>query len=282
MWSAALTEKERVGRLIAGFSAQDKQASLPAALERELGRNFPLFFHAGLEGRGIRKFLMLSLIISLFVVLFACRIKPLLGIISAVLCGFCVVFVLKQRAFRRAELFERDYTALLLSIASSIRTGLDPLSALLKAEELFKKKSQVSLELEKFRLQIEKGANTETALRSFARSIDHPDVQLFRTAFILSRREGASLATCLQRLARVTRQRQSFRRKVRSAVAMQKLSALGIAACTVVIGCIQWSANPKAIDLALTHALGGKLLACGAGLILFGLCWMFSLARKRI
>jgi tight adherence protein B len=189
---------------------------------------------------------------------------------------------LKRKVFVRAESFERDYPALLVALASSVRTGLDPLVALTQSEQLFSPQSEMGKELHAFRLKVEGGYTEEDALASFGASISHPDIPLFRTAFILSRRQGASLGQCMHRLARVTRQRQSFRRKVRSAVAMQKLSALGIGGCAIVIGIIQMISNPTSIAAAWHDPMGQRFLTIGGGLILLGLVWMMNIARSRM
>jgi tight adherence protein B len=184
--------------------------------------------------------------------------------------------------FKAAESFERDYPALLLSLASGVRTGLDPFVALCTSKELFPASSQMHRELSAVAEAAAQGKSEEESIRAFAASVPHPDLELFRAAFILARREGASLAEALQRLARVTRQRQSFRRKIRSAVAMQKLSAIGIALCTVVIGVMQACTNPAAFQLALAHPIGSKALIGGVCLVVIGLLWMLSLARSRL
>ncbi len=183
---------------------------------------------------------------------------------------------------RSALSFERDYPALLLSLASGVRTGLDPFSALCKTQELFSEGSEMKQQLIGLSLAVERGASEEEAVRGFAADIAHPDLKLFRTAFILARKEGASLAESLQRLARVTRQRQSFRRKVKAAVAMQKLSAIGIGLCTLVIATIQAGTNPAALQTALHDPTGSRVLTAGLLLVLTGLFWMFSLTRSKL
>jgi Flp pilus assembly protein TadB len=189
---------------------------------------------------------------------------------------------LKRKAAARAHSFEKDYTAMLLSLASAIRTGLDPLAAILQLGKLFSPSSEVYKELATLKANVESGMQEEEAVRRFGSSIAHPDLRLFITAFILARREGSSLSECLQRLARVTRQRQSFRRKIRSAVAMQKLSAIGIGASAVVIGIIQVSSNPEGLKLALAHPIGSKILGFGIFLIGAGIAWMMRLASTRV
>jgi tight adherence protein B len=190
--------------------------------------------------------------------------------------------IVRRKVIGRAQAFERDYTAMLLSLASAIRTGLDPLAALVELGKLFSPTSEMFKELAQFKAHVESGMQEEEAIRSFGSSIAHPDVRLFTTAFILARREGSSLSECLQRLARVTRQRQSFRRKIRSAVAMQKLSAIGIGASAVVIGMTQSAANPEGLKLALSHPIGSKVLLAGVSLIVVGIAWMFRMARARV
>jgi Flp pilus assembly protein TadB len=189
---------------------------------------------------------------------------------------------LQRRAFKRAESFEADYTALLLSLASSIRTGLDPITALLEVQKLFHKDSEVRRQLVLLKKQIEAGDTETKSIREFARDIDHPDLPLFRTAFLLARKEGSSLGPCLERLARVTRQRQSFRRKARAAVAMQKLSALGIVGCCVVIAIIQFLASPEGFMKAANTPLGQKFMGAGIALLAAGTYWMLRIARVRL
>lgn len=185
-------------------------------------------------------------------------------------------------AMKRMESFEKDYPAFLLSLASSVRTGLDPLAALLGLTALFPKKNRLGLELAMLTQAIERGVREDDAIRDFARSVPHPDIGLFRSAFILSRQQGSSLGECLERLARVTRARQSFRRKAKAAVAMQRLSAFGIAGCAVLIGFMQFVANADAMKTAYHHPVGSKLLALGAFLVVAGLLWMLGMSRQKV
>lgn len=186
------------------------------------------------------------------------------------------------RARKRTEAFDKDYAALLLSLSSGVKTGLDPLVALVRSSELFQSDSVMRKELEQLGEAINEGASEEEAITRFGKTVRHPDLRLFHLAFLLARREGSSLSECLRRLARVTRQRQSFRRKIRSAVAMQKLSAFGIGGCAGVIGCIQFLGNPQAIKVAVGHPLGIKLLIFGLILILSGIVWMMRMSSSSI
>ncbi len=241
-----------------------------------------LFLFAGIGARQVN-ILMLRSVATIVVAgvlatfLGSWKIILLIPIIFAV-----ELYRLACRSHSRAESFERDYTALLLSLASSVRTGQDPFFALTEAHRLFSDKSEIHKQLLQFRDAVDSGFSEDSALAQFGADIDHPDITLFRTAFVLARRQGSSIAECLQRLARVTRQRQSFRRKIKGAVAMQKLSALGIAGCVVLVGIFQWCANPDALRQTMQHPLGQKLIFGGLSLVLIGVIWMMRMSRTKI
>jgi len=192
------------------------------------------------------------------------------------------IFWIERQIANRIENFECDYPAFLLALASGIRTGLDPIVALCKEEELFHSSSLLKKELIRCRENLEKGMPEENALGNFAESIPHPDIELFRIGFILARKQGSPLSHCLQRLVKVTRQRQSFRRKIASAVAMQKLSSFGIVVCAFAIGMIQFLSNPSAFNQAFTHPFGIKAISFGAFLMSTGIVWMLSLTKRRL
>ena len=207
--------------------------------------------------------------------------KALLLVVIAVYG--CLEWLGLQRAvWRRSEAFERDYVPFLLSLASGVRTGLDPLVAIRECAALFPQKSELRRQVEDLCDVIARGAEEEKAIRGFAGSIAHPDIQLFRTTLILARKEGSSLGESLQRLARVTRQRQSFRRKMRAALAMQRLSAIGIGGCAVVIGLIQTAGNADVLVNAFNHPLGYRALSAGLTLMGFGLLWMVQMSKRRV
>jgi Flp pilus assembly protein TadB len=207
--------------------------------------------------------------------------SPLVLFLSIIFLGLWLL-CLSIKANRRAQNFEKDYPAFLISLSSAVRTGLDPLVAFKMSSQLFGVTSELSRAIHATTVILDSGVSEKIAFSNFAIDIRHPDIELFRSAFVLARSQGASLGECLHRLAKVTRLRQSFRRKTRSAVAMQKLSSLGICTCAVAIGFIQYTTNPKAIADAIEHPIGYKILMVGTFLILAGVVWMFSMTRTRV
>ena len=142
---------------------------------------------------------------------------------QAVVLKSKIPFFSRFNAASRTREFEQDYPTFLLSLASSIRTGLDPVSALKTVSEMLPDKSALRIELTKLSQRLDSGESEEDAILSFGESVGHPDVSLLTTSLILARRQGSSLGACLGRLNKVTRQRQSFRRKAKAAVAMQRI-----------------------------------------------------------
>lgn len=187
----------------------------------------------------------------------------------------------KKTQLEHFRKFESEFPAFLLSLSSAVKTGLDPLAALEQSETLFPQKSVMRSELGKIRGSLEQGTSEIEALKEFGSSLHCPDLCLFRSAFLLSRNQGASLSQCLQRLAKVTRQRQSFRRKIRAALAMQRLSAFGIVGCASLATLVQTVNNWQSVHQALSDPLGFRAIVLGISLLTIGFIWMLYLSRTR-
>ena len=200
----------------------------------------------------------------------------LLGVFSVLLASTAI----RRRVKRRHDELERDLPALLTTIASSVRAGIDPVSAMLQARAFLQPGTEIAQELSAFSIEIAAGKDDEEAINTFMAGVASADLELFKRCMVLSRRHGASLAEPLHRVVRVVRQRQSFRRKTRGALAMHRMSAVGIALCAAVIAGIQIVMNRGGVQLAWEHPVGWKLLAAGGALMTGGICWMMSLGRE--
>jgi len=289
IFGKSFSEREDVSRIrsLFGITKEKEKNSekLSENIEKRLSLDAiwdELCIAAAVTRNDKQSFFGITLVIS--VLLFA--IPLLLSMpMLALLCVMPILILkmrLESKANQRAQNFEKDYAAFLLGLASSVRTGLDPLQAMTQSTELFDKKSELGKALVYFSEDIDHGLSEDRAIKEFAADIRHPDISMFRAGFMLSRRQGSSLAECLMRLAKVTRQRQSFRRKMKSAVAMQRLSGFGIAGCSILICSIQALSNPKAFIDALHDPIGVKLISFGALLILGGTFWMLRMTKTRM
>lgn len=215
---------------------------------------------------------------------FSSSIAAWLGIFKGALCfvgGGALLILQERRVLRqRARSVDRDLPALLTSVASSVRAGIDPLVALSEAREFLPVDSALTAELERFHRSLAAGGNEDEVIDRLFRDITTPDIELFKGCLRLSRKHGSSLAEPLHRVTRVVRQRQSFRRKTRAALAMHRMSAVGISLCAALIALMQGFTNPDGIQLALQHSIGSKLLMSGGVLIVIGVGWMMSLGRE--
>jgi Flp pilus assembly protein TadB len=269
-------ERDRVDLLVPGFR-HEPSTSVP----EEYHLHVSLWDRAGVRSAHIPRQLTATVLLTTVLSVVLLRSSPLFTPLAFVV-PLIHYLTLVRKAYTRAEAFERDYTALLLSLASSVRAGLDPLSALIDARALFPSDSEIARELAEMESSLASGRSETDVIRQFGLTIDHPDTTLFRTVLILARSEGSSLSASLQRLAKVTRQRQSFRRRIRAAVAMQKLSSVGLIVCAVtVMGC-QFVANPRLLHDSLAHPLGARSLSLGLVLLTTGSLWMICLTRSRV
>ncbi len=187
----------------------------------------------------------------------------------------------RRREVARWQAFDKDLPTLLTSVASSVRAGVDPLVALSAAKEFFQKDSEMAVELSRCAKSLAAGADEYETIAAFARSSQSTDVELFRRCLVLSRRHGSALADPLHRITRVVRQRHSFRRKTRAALAMHRLSALGIAVCAALITSLQLITNFDGVRRAAAHPVGFKMLLVGACLIALGVFWMSRMGKEQ-
>jgi len=185
-----------------------------------------------------------------------------------------------RRSKRRRAALERDLPALLTSVASSVRAGVDPLSAIANCEQYLPSDSPFREEARLFKVRLRSGEDEFQAIESFLSGENSPEVELFKRCLVLSRQHGSSLAEPLHRVVRVVRQRQSFRRKTRAALAMHRMSAIGIALCAALIAAMQGIMNARGVALAFTKTAGVVLLSVGGALIVSGVFWMLSMGKE--
>lgn len=190
--------------------------------------------------------------------------------------------ILSRSKVARAVAFEREFPSFLSAMASSIRAGMDPVPALHSARALYSVHGELGRELAATCEKLDLGYPEEEAILEFGSTIGHPDTKLFCLAFLLSRKQGSSLAPSLGRLLKVIRQRQSFRRKAAASIATQRMSTMGIGGCSIAIGLMQYCLSPNGVAAAWSNPLGFRLLVVGALLMFIGLVWMLRLGRLRL
>lgn len=218
--------------------------------------------------------------ICLGAIIVAVAVNPLGGACVPFLCLGVMYWLRSRKARCSRALLERDLPSLLTSIASSVRAGIDPMKALADAAEHYPEESPLRCELSVIRAGLTRGKDEVDLIDSFCSGYQHLDVELFKRCLILSCAHGSSLAEPLHRVTRVVRQRQSFKRKTKAALAMHRMSAVGIAGCAVLIGLMQMTVNKKGIQIAIANPVGVLFLVGGASLVAAGVAWMLSMGRE--
>jgi Flp pilus assembly protein TadB len=202
------------------------------------------------------------------------------GIGVIVLSALVVWMQLARRERRRINAVERDLPALVTSVASSVRAGVDPLRAICDAEEYFPPESPFVPEVRRVKQRLAAGDDEFAVVADFLVEDANPDVELFKQCILLSRRHGSSLAEPLHRVVRTIRQRQSFKRKTRAALAMHRMSAVGIAGCAIVITGMQLVMNITGVKTAFENPAGKIFIGIGASLIVVGVVWMLQMGKE--
>ncbi|MBL7662755.1 type II secretion system F family protein [bacterium] len=156
-------------------------------------------------------FRSLAALIAAVVVFFTSKILSFYVIPLIAYGAYTLPFsYLRNRAQKRAAQFNEDYPTVLMAMASSLKVGMNPYMALERAVKLLQKTSPIRVEVERLLLELRKGTSREEAVRYFAADIALPDLDLFRAAFLLVLENGGRFAPTLQRLAQVSRDRETL------------------------------------------------------------------------
>ncbi len=184
-----------------------------------------LIIHSGRNYKS-RIILISSLLLGSAFSLFAASLINPFIVPFFTLFGASIPFLrLEQLASARADEFSADYPVVLLATASSLKTGLTAQVALARSAKLLPNSSLVRKEMDKLIASLHRGTPQEIAVDNFAKDIRLPEVELFRSAFLLVLRDGGKLSQTLQRLALVSRDRTALRSSAATSTATMRMTA---------------------------------------------------------
>jgi Flp pilus assembly protein TadB len=183
--------------------------------------------------------------VSVFLTSLACGIFAAIASFSvlagiflplAFLFGAAAPFVwIENRIRSRALEFATDYPTMLLAAASSVKVGLTPYQALERSTRLLSKTSLVRAEVTALLHKIRNGVPREQAVQEFASSIRQPDLELFRSAFLLVLENGGRFSPTLSRLAKVSNNRAVLIRSAAVSTAGMRMTANILLAVTPIM-----------------------------------------------
>ncbi len=208
--------------------------------------------------------------------------KEILQVMSLFVGPLVVNFVINRRIEARARKFDVDFPQFLLSVVGMLKTGLNTIQALQAGAEGLEETSlvrqEVGLMLERLRV----GVSEDRSIGSFGEDINHPEIELFVQALILSRRVGGTLSDTLDRLARQVRKRQNFKMAASGAVGMHRGSIWVILLLIAGLQAYMFASTP---DIVLgtwqNPSLNGYAQASVA-LMILGVLWMNKMTNFKV
>jgi tight adherence protein B len=127
--------------------------------------------------------------------------------------------------------------------------------------------------------QISLGVSVSRAMESLGRRVRTSDARTLATTLAVHRHSGGNLASTLEHLAGVVRDRSSHRRQLRSATSAGRLSAQFIGAAGPLLFIFLYVFNRAHLTPLLELPLGNVLLLAAAVLEIVGLLWLVQMLR---
>jgi tight adherence protein B len=184
---------------------------------------------------------------------------------------------LAYRKRKRIRQLQEQLPTALDMLARSVRAGHSLDQALL----LVGRQSAEPLAGE-FRMcarQLEMGLSMSSVMRSLVDRVRLHDVRIFTTTLTVHRQTGGNIASVLERLARVVRDRLSYRRQLRVATGAGRASAMLVALVGPAVFLFFFFFRPEYINTMLHSPLGQTMLIAAAFLELVGLIWTARLLK---
>jgi tight adherence protein B len=210
-------------------------------------------------------------------VLFVWQDHPLVaagGMVAGVIVPLTVI--LYQRRKRTKQL-QDQLPGALDTLARAVRAG----QSLDQALEMVGSHSPEPLAAE-FRMcgrQLEMGLSVPAVMRSLVDRVRLYDVRIFTTTLIVHRQTGGNVARMLARLAKVIRDRLSYRRQLKVSTGAGRASALLVGLMGPVVFLFFFFCRPEYLHAMLDTTLGQSMLIFAATLEIIGLIWTARLMK---
>jgi len=135
-------------------------------------------------------------------------------------------------------------------------------------------------ELRQAARQLKLGAAAGSVMQSLGTRVGTQDLRLLGAVLSMHRSAGGNLATTLERVAGVVRERQSYRRQMRSVTTAGRLSAQFIAASGPLLFLYLYNFERDHIRRLVESPLGWTLVAAAIVLEIIGLLWLMRILRS--
>ena len=235
---------------------------------------------AGWKMSGIT--ILLTLLIAMIAsssMIYVLTSNPALAVGVAVATFFVFRIYQKHRISGRDALFERQFAEALELAARSLRAGHPLMGAFhLVAEEMSAPVCHVFADICQ---QHALGADLEDVLQRTGERAVSTDLKLFATSVAIQMRSGGNLASLMDRLAAVIRDRIRLSRRVRVLTAQTQMSKRVLIVLPFIVFMLFSVLNPDYMSVFYQTTPGKLMLAAGAVLLASGAWVMNKMAVLR-
>ncbi|MDA1053209.1 MAG: type II secretion system F family protein [Planctomycetota bacterium] len=237
-----------------------------------------LVVESGLEWTPITAMLVLllggSLVGGALFVWMETPFPALLGMLLGM--GIVVVYMTLMRS-RRIRKLQDQLPAAMDMLARGVHAG----ESLEQALQMVGDKSPAPLAIEFRRAanQMTLGLSVAAVMRSLVYRVQLQDVQIFTSTLTVHRQAGGNLATTLERLASVIRDRLNSRRQQRAATSAGRMSATFLAIMGPLVFTYLFIGQRDYVNQLLESPMGQSLLVIAIFLEIVGMIWIFRMLR---
>lgn len=198
---------------------------------------------------------------------------PVAGL-AGVMAAIAALVIYKRR---RMNQFERVFPGALDLLARAVRAGesLDQAISLVASSA----SEPVATEFQRCARHLEMGISMAAAMRALAQRVDSMDVRIFSNTLAAHRASGGNLALTLERLAQVIRDRQQYRRHLKSVTGAGRFSIYLIASLGPILFVYLFLFQPEYGHPLWENPLGRILLTAAVVSQIIGLAWVSRLLK---
>ena len=183
---------------------------------------------------------------------------------------FCMgpLLWLMFRRGRRLKKFSTQLPEALALIARALRSGHSLASGIKvvcdEMQEPMSKEMNITYEEQNL------GIPLDQALKGMYKRVPNLDLKFFATAVAIQRQSGGDLAEILDKISKVTRERQELLGHVQALTGEGRISGIVLMALPIAIFLCVWKMNPDYVMILFTDEMGRKMVAVAIALQILG------------
>lgn len=188
--------------------------------------------------------------------------------LAAIVFCMCPLLWLMFRRGRRLKKFSTQLPEALALIARALRSGHSLASGIKvvcdEMQEPMAKEMNITYEEQNL------GIPLDQALKGMYKRVPNLDLKFFATAVAIQRQSGGDLAEILDKISKVTRERQELLGHVQALTGEGRISGIVLMGLPIAIFLCVWKMNPDYVMILFTDEMGRKMVAVAIALQILG------------